>query len=652
MGTCKFIKYAIRPLLVVAIVLLLISLPPAPVQAQINPVDLELDAAGATPWVISNIKPGDSGSKIVKLSNVGSSDGFVTIWVSDIVSTEGLNPESETGNTAEPGEAADYLQLNLTATGLTTNLNLPAIISNLPRSATASNYIEIIPLKRGTSINIVWEWNLPPQTSNDVQGDSISFTINYLLQECTITDVSGVVNANGVFTQGVTATSTGGKGKLTISQGTTGKTKQNQPLSNIWAIESDKENPTPPSNKVAIGLSYEVGPEGTTFDQPITITVTYNQSDVPQGVNGKYLVIALWDKNIGQWVELDNCTVDTANNTISAPIIHFSRYAILSPAPPSPPTPSPVPPPIPIEEQEETPPPTISVEVDMLGKTGKLEISADGTVGEPFTLSDRDGNFTLDIKSGTKIMGWGNKELSRIELKIADTSIVVPDNMVILSPTYQLTGYTRDMQITRIDFSPSAALTIRYDPKRLPENVLVPVIVNYSDELGLVQLPSPPDEVIEIGVAKAIIRHASLFAVIVEVPPPPPPLPAYFEVSNLIINPKQAQMGQPVTINVTITNTGATEGSTELYLIIDGMVRFIREVTLSGNSSQILTFELSNLSAGRHEVRIAGLNGNFKILSTTVVPLESKVNWHVLDLGIGGGIILGLITLYLFRRRL
>ena len=625
---------------------------PVLAQSDANPVNLELGGEGSTAWNIANIKPGDSGSKVVDLHNAGSRDGFVTIWLSSIISSEGINPASETGNTLEPGELDQYLLFDITADGLSTSLDLPVKITNLPQSATDTKCIEIIPLKEGATTHLVWEWALPINTGNDAQGDSISFTINYLLEECTITDVSSVVDAGGVFTQGVTAKSTGDKGELTINEGTTGKTAQDQPLSDIWIIELDKEPPIPPSNKMAIGLCYETGPEGTTFDQPITITVSYDQSDVPQGVNEKDLVIALWDKNAGQWAELTNCTVDTVNNTISAPTTHFSRYAIFSPVP----TPPPPPPSIPSEEGEKeievTPPPLQLVEVDMLGETGKLEISADGTVGEPFSLTDPDGNFILDIKSGTQITGRDNQQLSRIELKIVDTSIILPDNTVILTPIYQLTGYTRDRQPTVIIFSPSANLTIKYDPERLPENALVPVIVNYSDELGLIRLPAPPDEVIEIGMAKASITHASLFAVIVEVLPPPPPLPANFEVSNLVINPKQAQMGQPVTITITIANTGATGGSTKLYLIIDGMVHLDREVTLAANSSQTLTFEVSNLSAGRHEVRIAGLSGNFKVVSTAVAPLGSEINWNILDLGIGGIVLLGLVTLYLFRRKL
>ena len=79
----------------------------ATANADPNPVDLELGGAGATPWNITDIQPSDSGTRTVELRNIGSRHGFVTIWVSGIVSHEGENPESETGDTAEPGEFAD-----------------------------------------------------------------------------------------------------------------------------------------------------------------------------------------------------------------------------------------------------------------------------------------------------------------------------------------------------------------------------------------------------------------------------------------------------------------------------------------------------------------------------------------------------------------
>jgi hypothetical protein len=646
MDILKLIKYTYRLLLAVAIGLTLVVSPLVPVQAATNPVDLELGGEGATPWIINNIKPGDSGAKTVTLSNVGTDDGFVTIWVSDIISTEGLNPESEMGDTSEPGEADKHLQLNLVADGMSANLDLPAAIIDMPKSATASNCIEIIPLKSGEVTDIVWEWELPTQTGNEAQGDNISFTINYLLEQCTITDVSGVVDAAGVFTDAVTAKSMGDKGKLTISQGIVGKTKEAQPLSDIWLIELDKEKPPPPVNKAAVGFCWDAGPDGATFDQPITITLNYDPGNIPAGISEKDLVIALWDKATQQWLELTNCTVDVENNTISAPISHFSRYTIIAPVPPPPYFPPSQP-----DEEETSSGATRFLEVNMLGHESSIGMRADGTLSEPFRLADSSGNFIIDIDSGTRISGFEGAELSRVELRITDEAISVPEDMVLLSPVYKLTGYTRDLNATRINFYPSVSLTISYDLKSLPENTHLPFIINYTHEQGLVRLQPPPDSTVETGKAKALISHASLFVVATQVLAPPPPLPAKFKASNLLINPKQTQLGQPVSISFVIKNEGATKGSTEVHLIIDGITRLVKEVTLDANSSETLTFEVSNLAVGNHQVKIAGLSEQFSVVRTVTPLEESSVNWLIIDVSVAVVLIVVFLLLYLSIRR-
>jgi len=615
----------------------------APVKAEDNPVDLVLGGEGAMPWNISNVQPADSGSSTVELHNAGSGDGFVTIWVSDIISTEGMNPESETGDTTQPGELTDYLLLNLSADGLSANVNLPATINNLPQGADGPDYIEVIPLKVGDTVNLQWEWELPAQAGNNVQGDGISFTINYLLRECSITNVSDVVTGEGVFTEEFTIESESGKVKLTIEEGTVGQTEEGQPLSEIWIIEMDKEPAAPPAYAKIIGLTCDLGPAGATFDPPITLTSTYDPNEIPRRASERDLAIAVWDKDTGEWVTLEGCTVDTVNNTISAPVSHFSRYTIIAPIPP---------PPRPPTGAEEDAPEIVSLlEVDMLDEQASVEIGADGTLSEASTLTDRSGNFIIYIDGGTRVTGLGGIELSRIELRITDESIVIPGDIVVLSPIYKLTGYTRNMEVTPINFDPPARLTIRYDPQNLPENIFLPFIANYTDEQGLIRLQPPPDSTDEIGKAKALISHASLFVVAAEVLPPPPPLPARFEVSNLTINPKQAQLGQPVTVSITIINEGATEGSFELHLIIDGIVRMVQEVTLAGKSSETLTFEVSNLAVGKHQVKLAGLTENFKIVRITIPPEESRVNWLLLDASVGAAIVIGALVLYLTTRR-
>lgn len=284
MQITSVIQHTARLLLAAIMGLVLAGSFSAPVKAADNPVDLVLGGEGATSWNIVSVEPGDSGIKTVELHNAGSKHGFVTIWVSAIISSEGVNPESETGDTAEPGEFTDYLLLNLTADGLSSNVNLPTTINNLPQSATWSDYIELIPLKYGDTVDLQWNWELPAPTGNDVQGDSISFTINYLLREIEITDVSDVVTAEGVFTEEVTVEPEGGKAKITIEEGIAGQTEDGEPLSEIWLFDVDKESLALSEDTVTIGAHIVLGPEGITFDQPITLTTTYD----PDATCGAY----------------------------------------------------------------------------------------------------------------------------------------------------------------------------------------------------------------------------------------------------------------------------------------------------------------------------------------------------------------------------
>jgi LPXTG-motif cell wall-anchored protein len=160
-----------------------------PVLVQAADPGLNIGGSGAVSWNISNVKPGDSGIETLTLNNSSAYTCVLHIWISNIVNTEGLNPESETGNTAKPGELGEYLlfKTSSTSTALSTNIAIPALINNLPQSATDARYIKIDPFPAGQTVILNWEWELPAQTGNSVQGDSISFDINYLLAPATTT---------------------------------------------------------------------------------------------------------------------------------------------------------------------------------------------------------------------------------------------------------------------------------------------------------------------------------------------------------------------------------------------------------------------------------------------------------------------------------
>ncbi|MBM2825617.1 MAG: hypothetical protein HW402_1281 [Dehalococcoidales bacterium] len=474
------------------IALVLAGYSPIKVQADTNPVDLKLGGEGTTGWNITSIKPGDSGTKTVDLLNAGRLDGFVTIWVSNLVSI----------GTTGSSKITDYLLLSVSGQGLGSNLSFPVTMTTFPQSSSGSDYVRVNPLGAGETTTLVWKWELPYQTGNDVQGKGISFTINYLLE------------------------------------------------------------------------------------------------GIPPGL---------------------------------------------------------------VEPEVKTPPvPPQELQFALEGKTNGIKVDTGGTVQETVTLTAAAGDFVIDINKGTRITGPDGMVLERVELGAVGEAteqprieelVDVPKNTVALSPVYEITGYRDGMKVSHVNFDPYIVITINYDPGNLPENALPPFIVNFSQGGSLMRLEPPPDALFELGKAKGVAYHASYFAVMTEVAPPPPPLPAHFKVSNLAINPAQARLGQSVSISVDIANDGAVTGSYELYLVIDGIVRAVKGITVEPQSIVTLRFEISNLAAGEHQIKVSGLTGKFRVTNMVIEPAESQVNWLLIDLGVAAIAVLGLLVTYLVVRR-
>lgn len=89
-----------------------------------------------------------------------------------------------------------------------------------------------------------------------------------------------------------------------------------------------------------------------------------------------------------------------------------------------------------------------------------------------------------------------------------------------------------------------------------------------------------------------------------------------FSVSNLVINPTTAPLGQAVVISCTVTNTGSQAGSYTVKLSGD----FIAEQTVSLNpgESTIVSFSVTPIIAKIYSILVDGLSGSFEI--TSVIP--------------------------------
>lgn len=172
------------------------------------------------------------------------------------------------------------------------------------------------------------------------------------------TDVSDVVSTTGNFTETVIASSVDNLVVLTIDEGVIGLTAEGEPLTEITIAEMTNP-PEPPTESNIIGLTYDFGPDGATFEPPITVTFTYDPLDLLEDVNEEDLIIAYYDTATSSWVTLEDIVVDTVNNTITAKISHFTAFAVIAPPAPTPAPTTPAPTtPAPTTPKPTTPKPT------------------------------------------------------------------------------------------------------------------------------------------------------------------------------------------------------------------------------------------------------------------------------------------------------
>jgi len=134
------------------------------------------------------------------------------------------------------------------------------------------------------------------------------------------------IDSDGEIQGTITATSEDGNLTITVPKGTIAL-DDDDPLESLEAAV-DESPPDPPEDAHVIGLAYDFGPDRATFDPAITLEYTYDPDALPEGVAEENLVIAYYDEDADEWVELDS-VVDTENNTITASVSHFTIFAII-----------------------------------------------------------------------------------------------------------------------------------------------------------------------------------------------------------------------------------------------------------------------------------------------------------------------------------
>ena len=92
------------------------------------------------------------------------------------------------------------------------------------------------------------------------------------------------------------------------------------------------------------------------------------------------------------------------------------------------------------------------------------------------------------------------------------------------------------------------------------------------------------------------------------------PEEAKFEVSNLIIEPSSATIGQMVSVSVDVTNTGGTEGTYNVIFLVNGVEESNENISLAPDVSQTVTFNLTRDTVGVYEIEMSGLKGELTVV--------------------------------------
>jgi uncharacterized repeat protein (TIGR01451 family) len=162
-------------------------------------------------------------------------------------------------------------------------------------------------------------------------------------------------------------------------------------------------------------------------------------------------------------------------------------------------------------------------------------------------------------------------------------------------------------------------LTLGFYQSQLPENALEETITiaYYGDVSGVWEpLESTLGEQDSMLTLSAAIDHLNIFAILVEVAPSPPS-PAHFVASGLNIETSVeagifvTKTGESVTVTANVANDGGQGGTYTVELKLDGETADTEIVTLGAGQSQQVSFTVSGLDYGQHEVEVDGLSDEF-----------------------------------------
>lgn len=143
-----------------------------------------------------------------------------------------------------------------------------------------------------------------------------------------VTFVYDKSNPDGKLIKNVIAYSMDKKVWLVMNAGTLIITSRGAPA--IWvSIKPDEESPEPPE-VLLVYMPYDLQQNGTTFEPGAMLYFDYSAMAFPPSVGDTEIGLAYFDAEQGEWIALDNISIDAENEIIGGYITHLTTFAVVA----------------------------------------------------------------------------------------------------------------------------------------------------------------------------------------------------------------------------------------------------------------------------------------------------------------------------------
>ena len=141
------------------------------------------------------------------------------------------------------------------------------------------------------------------------------------------TELDYRIGRDGVVKDAIEAASEDGGVSIVIPRGTVARDGEGAPLRAL-GFEVNQTPPLPPEGSCLVGQACDFSPRGATFSPPMSLNWSYAPEALPPYVAAESLAIAYFDAANNSWVRLEGA-VAPAGNRVSAPVSHFTTFALI-----------------------------------------------------------------------------------------------------------------------------------------------------------------------------------------------------------------------------------------------------------------------------------------------------------------------------------